>query len=154
MKPTTLSRRIAAQPDDAMRTVIDIHRLPEWNRAITRVLDAPKELSPGSEWVVEVKAFGRTWPSRSRLETLDLDARRFSYRSCSDDGNPSYAVWTWAITEQPGGCEVSVTLDLHPKTFWRRLLLARVRQHQLTHTEMSVSLAALASAVTPVAASD
>ena len=154
MKPTTLSRHLAVTPDIAMRTIIDLHRLPEWNQAITRVLDVPRELTPGCEWVVEVTAFGRSWPSRSRLETLDLDTRRFSYRSGTDDGNPSYAEWTWTVTEQPGGCEVGVTWDVEPKTFWRRVLLSRVRQLQLSRTEVPASLTALAAAVTQVAASE
>lgn len=29
--------------------------------------------------------------SRSRLTALDRNARRFAYRSATDDGNPSYA---------------------------------------------------------------
>ena len=95
MKPTTLTRHLDVEPDAALRTIIDVHSLPTWNKAITRVLEAPTTLTVGDEWVVELSALGQTWSSRSRLIALDRDARRFSYRSATDDGNPSYAEWTW-----------------------------------------------------------
>jgi hypothetical protein len=60
-------------------------------KPITRVLDAPTPLTVGDKWVVELSALGQTWSSRSRLIALDRDARRFSYRSATDDDNPSYA---------------------------------------------------------------
>ena len=146
MKPTTLTRRLDVEPDAALRTIVDVHSLPAWNAAVTRVLEAPTTLTVGSEWVVEVSAMGGHWPSRSRLTDLDPDARRFAYRSATDDGNPSYADWTWEVAEASGGCEVTVTWTLNPQTFWRRALLARVRQHQL-RTEVAASLDSLQSAV-------
>ena len=36
--------------------------------------------------------------------------------------------------------------ELHPVTFWRRVLLVRVRSRQLAHTELTHSLAALDTA--------
>jgi uncharacterized protein YndB with AHSA1/START domain len=139
----TLRRRIAADPDAVFRTVTDLNGLPVWNHAITRVLEAPAELTTGSEWVVEVSAFGRRWPSRSRLEELDPQARRFAYRSGTDDGNPSYATWTWIVADAPGGCEVEVTWTVRPLTFWRRVLFAHVRAVQLRRREVPASLVAL-----------
>ena len=147
MKPTTLTRYLDVEPDAAFRTIADIDALPRWNNAITRVLDAPNPLTVGDEWVVELSALGRAWSSRSRLIALDRDARRFSYRSATDDGNPSYAEWTWTVAEAPGGCEVTVAWALYPQTFWRRALLVRVRQHQLLKTEVPTSLVALPAAV-------
>src|SRR5439155_17081342 len=44
------------------------------------------------------------------------------------------------------GCRVSVGWDLHPQTFWRRVLFGRVRARQLARTELPASLAALARA--------
>lgn len=146
MKPTTLTRHLHVEPDAALRKIVDVHSLPTWNAAITRVLEAPTTLTVGDEWVVEMSALGQRWSSRSRLTALDRNARRFSYRSATDDGNPSYAQWTWAVAEAPGGCEVTVTWTLSPQTFWRRALLGRIRQHQL-RTEVATSLAALQSAV-------
>ena len=147
MNPTTLTRHLDVEPDAALRTIVDVHTLPSWNKAITRVLDAPATLTVGDEWVVELSALGQTWSSRSRLIAIDRDARCFSYRSATDDGNPSYAEWTWTAAEAPGGCEVTVTWTLNPQTFWRRALLGRVRQHQLIKTEVPTSLVALQAAV-------
>jgi hypothetical protein len=147
MKATTLTRHLDVEPDAALRTIIDVHSLPTWNAAITRVLDAPATLNVGDEWVVELSALRQRWSSRSRLILLDRDAREFRYRSATDDGNPSYAEWTWTVAEAPGGCEITVTWTLHPQTFWRRALLGRVRQHQLLKTEVPTSLVALQRAV-------
>jgi uncharacterized protein YndB with AHSA1/START domain len=132
--------------DALFSTLTDLDRLPEWNTAITRVLDRPEVLEPGAEWVVEMSALAQHWPSRSRVEAIDAHDRRFSYRACTDDGNPSYALWSWTVAADPGGSRVTVTWDLHPKTFWRRVLLARIRARQLARTEVPTSLAALATA--------
>jgi hypothetical protein len=32
--------------------ITDFDRLPEWNRAVKRILDRPAALAPGAEWVV------------------------------------------------------------------------------------------------------
>lgn len=133
-------------PDVLFSTLTDLDRLPEWNAAITRVVERPPVLEPGSEWVVEVQALTQRWLSRSRLEVLDASGRRFRYRSCTDDGNASYAIWAWVVEAEPSGSRVTVTWDLHPMTFWRRLLLARIRARQLGRTEVPSSLAALAAA--------
>lgn len=134
--------------DAVFRTLTDIARLPEWNSAMTSVVDRPDRLEVGTEWVVEFNALGQTWRSRSIVEELDLARRRFAYRSGTDDGNPSYAVWRWEVTDDHAGSRVTVTWALHPATFWRRVLLARVRARQLARTEVPASLAALARAAT------
>jgi uncharacterized protein YndB with AHSA1/START domain len=133
-------------PDMVFRKITDIARLPEWNAAMTKVVEAPAELEPGAEWVVEFHALGQRWRSRSRVEQLDAEAWRFAYRSWTDDGNPSYASWSWKVAEDPSGSRVTVAWELHPVTFWRRVLLVRIRARQLSRRELPDSLTALAAA--------
>jgi hypothetical protein len=113
---------------------------------MTQVVVQPAVLEPGAEWVVEFHVLGRTWRSRSTVEELDAARRRFAFRSCTDDGNPSYGRWVWEVAEDPAGSRVTVTSELHPATFWRRVLLGRIRARQLARTELPASLAALAAA--------
>lgn len=143
----TASRDLPVDPDALFETVVDPQKLPEWNKAITRVIDSPATLEPGDEWVVEMSALAQRWPSRSQVKVLDRTTRRFEYISQSDDGNPSYATWTWVVSETRDGSTVSVSWQLNPKTFWRRALLARVRHQQLMKSEVPTSLAALGAAV-------
>lgn len=60
---------------------------------MTAVVEQPSHLEAAAEWVVEFRALGQRWRSRSTAEELDVAARRFAYRSGTDDGNPSYARW-------------------------------------------------------------
>lgn len=142
-----VSTVVPASANAVFATLTDIVRLPEWNRAMTAVIEQPDRLETGSEWAVEFHALGQTWRSRSVVEDIDLAGRRFVYRSGTDDGNPSYALWTWEVTDDGVGSRVSVTWALHPATFWRRVLLAPIRARQLARTEIPASLAALTSAV-------
>jgi len=145
---TSASAVVPASPDAVFRTLTDIGGLPDWNAVMTRVVEQPGTLEVGADWLVEFRALGQTWKSRSIVEELDIPGRRFAYRSCTDDGNPSYARWAWSVVDDPAGSRVTVSLDLHPVTFWRRVLLARIRRRQLTRTELPSSLAALAAAAT------
>jgi len=140
------SRVIDASVDDVFRTVTDIARLSDWNSAITGVVEQPDELDVAVQWVVEMHALGRTWHSRSVVEAMDPIGRMFAYRSATDDGNPSYALWTWVVTDHEDGALVTVACELHPRTFWRRVLFVHVRSRQLAHTELTHSLATLESA--------
>lgn len=140
------SRLVDASPDDVFRTVTDLSRLPEWNVAITAVVEQPDHLEVGAEWVVEMHALGQTWHSRSVVEAIDPIGRIFAYRSVTDDGNPSYALWTWVVTDHGDGVLVTVAGELHPRTFWRRVLLVRIRSRQLAHTELTHSIATLEAA--------
>lgn len=80
-------------------------------------------------------------------------ARRFAYRSGTDDGNPSYADWDWSVTADPqGGCMITVTFQARPRTFWRSLVLARIRQYQLARREVPGSLLELQAAADVAAA--
>jgi uncharacterized protein YndB with AHSA1/START domain len=145
MREQTATRFVAAAPDVVFGLITAPDRLPEWNGAIVRVVDAPQQLSVGAEWVVQLSALGQSWPSRSMVLDLDPETRRFAYRSQTDDGNPSYADWSWHVAEASAGCEVTVSVALHPVTFWRRVLLAKVRAWQLRRQEIPASLRALAS---------
>ena len=144
--PGQASAVLSASPAAVFATLTDIARLPSWNQNMTSVIEQPPELGVGAEWLVEFHALGQTWRSRSTVEALDTTGRRFAYRSRTDDGNPSYAQWVWEVAEDPAGSRVSVTWTLHPVTFWRRLLLARIRARQLARTELPASLASLAAA--------
>jgi hypothetical protein len=143
------SEVVATSPDSLFRTLTDIGGLPSWNEKMTSVVERPATLEVGAEWVVEFHVLGRTWRSRSTVEELDLVGRRFVYRSGTDDGNPSRARWAWEVTGDPAGSRVTVSWDLHPVTFWRRVLLVRIRGAQLARTEVPASLAALAAVPAP-----
>lgn len=156
MDTASSSAVLNTDPDTVFRTLTDLGRLPEWNTAITRLIEQPAALDVGAEWLVEMHALGQKWPSRARVEVIEPKERRFAYRARSDDGNPSYAHWAWAVEDDPAGSRVTVTWDLHPATFWRRVLLARIRARQLARTEVPASLRALgeAAANPPSAAGD
>ena len=141
------SAAVPASTATVFATLSDISRLPEWNAAMTSVIEQPDRLEVGAEWLVEFHALGQTWRSRSTVEELDVAGRRFVYRSGTDDGNPSFARWTWTVAEDGAGSLVTVAWELRPVTFWRRVLLARIRARQLARTEIPASLAALARAV-------
>jgi Polyketide cyclase / dehydrase and lipid transport len=111
--------------------ITDVDRLPEWNGLIQLVVEGPTEMTAGAEWVVEMRALGSRWHSRARVEEIDPDRYRFAYRAQTDDGNPSFALRTWTLSPQAGETDVTVTWDLHPETFWRKMLLARIRHRSL-----------------------
>ena len=141
---------LAAPPDVVFATITDLSRLPEWNAAMQATVEGPEVLRPGSEWLVGFRVMGAMrWRSRSRCEALEVEDRTFVHRSGTDDGNPSYAIWTWQVSPWDGGSRVDVTWELHPLTFWRRVLMARIR-HRMLYKEVSESLARL-DEVTPAA---
>jgi polyketide cyclase/dehydrase/lipid transport protein len=142
----SVSTRVQAAPDVVFARVTDVARLPEWNHAITEVVDSPAHLVPGSVWKVRLHALGQSWVSRSTLVDLDERGRRFRYRSQSDDGNPSYADWEWQIVPDGTGTKVTVAVELHPQTFWRKYLLVHLRRPTL-RKEMRASLRALSATV-------
>jgi hypothetical protein len=129
------------------RQITNIDQLPEWNDLIQHVVERPAMLERSAEWVVRLKKFGSSWNSRSQVEEHDEGALRFVYRSQTDDGNPSYVVWTWQIANDPDGARVTVGWDLRPKTFWRRVLFAPLRNRDL-RKEVPRSIRAAAAAVT------
>jgi uncharacterized protein YndB with AHSA1/START domain len=139
----TASRVVDVSADDAFHALTDIAHLPDWNAAISLVIHQPARLTVGAEWVVEMHALGRTWQSRSVAETIDAVERCFAYRSRTDDDNPSYALWTWVVTDHPDGALVTVACEMHPRSFWRRVLFSRLRSYQLRRRELPRSLADL-----------
>lgn len=147
MEPQQTTAVLDASADAVFSTLTDLARLPEWNEVITKVLEQPESLRPGAEWVVELHALGSRWPSRSTVLDHDPAERRFRYQSRTDDGNPSRAEWEWQVKAlSPTTCEVTVSWLVQPRTFWRRVLLARIRARQLRHREVPASLARLAAA--------
>ena len=141
----TVSEVVAAPAAEFFALACDLDRLPEWNEIIQAVVERPPAMTPDAEWVVELRAMGNRWRSRSRVLELDEAGRRFVYRSQTDDGNPSYALWSWGVDGDGAGSRVTVSWELHPKTFWRRVLLGRVRNHQLRN-EVRGSIRAAAQA--------
>ena len=134
---------VNAAPDATFRLITDIDRLPEWNRAIERVVERAPDLTPGTEWVVKMHpSRGMTWQSRSRVEEIDKDVRRFRYRTWNADGNPSYADWKWEVVPLDSMAQVSVSWDVYLKTLDRKLLAGPIRQRQL-RKEVAASLVAL-----------
>lgn len=138
------TKTLSAPADFVFATITDPSRLPDWNPIITATVAAPVALDHGQEWVVTCQAMGAMkWKSRSRCEALLPAERRFVHRSATDDGNPSYAIWTWQVTPLNMGSRVEVIWELHPLTFWRRVLMARMR-HRMLQKEVPKSLARLA----------
>ena len=134
---------IAAPPEQVFNLVTDASRLPSWNRAITEVVEAPERLEPGSVWKVRLHALGQSWVSTSTVRALDPKGGHFSYRSQTDDGNPSFADWDWRVDPDDDGSMVTViVVELNPLTFWRKHLLVRVRRPAL-NKEIRDSLSAL-----------
>jgi uncharacterized protein YndB with AHSA1/START domain len=139
----TASSRVTAPPDAVFRLITDVDRLPEWNRAIERVVERASELAPGTEWTVKMHpSRGMTWQSRSRVEEIDMDARRFTYRTWNADGNPSYTDWKWEVVPLDSLAQVTVSWDVYLKTLDRKLLAGPIRQRQL-RKEVAASLLAL-----------
>jgi len=144
MKPVTVSTYVDAPATAVLYQISDIARLPEWNSAITEVVESPAQLVPRAVWKVRLHALGQTWVSTSTLDELDEPAGRVRYRSQTDDGNPSYADWEWLIARDGPGSRVTVAVTLHPVTFWRKRVLAKLRRPALRR-EMQTSLGALAT---------
>ena len=140
---------IDAAPARVFAAITAIDRLPEWNQRIAAVTRAPgTALTQGTEWTVQMSVPPATWPSRSRVLTYDPVHLLFEYTSQSDDGNPSYVEWRWTVVPEADGACVTVGWTAHPKTFWRRLVFARLRRSQL-RKEAPASLHALAHHLAP-----
>jgi hypothetical protein len=73
---------------------------------------------------------------------------RFRYRTCTGDGNPSWAIWEWQAEAAGSGSTVTVSWELHPKTFARRVFFSRVRNRALRR-EVQVSIEALRTIAAP-----
>ena len=135
---------VPAPPYEVFDLITDIERLPDWNLEVPRAVEAPAVLEVGAEWVVTIHAMKTHWNSRSRVVEVDRDRGRFTYRSQSDDGNPSHADWRWQLVPAPEGqgTQVTVEVDIHPRTFLRKWILSRLRKSPLRKA-MNESLLAL-----------
>lgn len=143
----SVSGAVPASPDAVFAAVTHIERLPEWNEIIQRVTECPEVLKENAEWVVEVKPPGMPkWLSRSTVLEFDESARRFRYRTRTEDGNPSWSDWEWQTDDAPGGATVTVSWELHPQTFARKVLFSRVRDRSL-RKEARASIEALGAIV-------
>jgi uncharacterized protein YndB with AHSA1/START domain len=147
------SGHVEAPPDEVFDLITSVDRLPEWNACIAKVLEPRTGLEEGAQWVVEMNVHGMRWPSRSTLIECDRGARRYTYRSQSDDGNPSFALWTWELSPADGGgTDVTLRWNFNPRTFWRKAILVRIRNRQSrheTHASMRAMQAVLAHRVRP-----
>jgi hypothetical protein len=132
---------------EAFAVITDIERLPDWNLEIPKIVESPAVLEVGSEWVVTIHAMKTRWNSRSRVTEIDAARGVFTYRSQSDDGNPSYADWRWQLNETPAGTRVHVEVDIRPRTFMRKALFSRIRKSSLEKA-VQHSLVALGELVT------
>lgn len=138
---------VPASPGVIFEAITDIGRLPEWNKVIRCVVERPDALSEGAEWVVTLKPPGMPeWSSRSKTLEHDPVHHRFRYRTSTEDGNPSWAIWEWQVERDGDGSKVTVTWELHPKTLARRVLFSRIR-HRALRREVHESIAALGALV-------
>ena len=127
-----VSDRLSVTDDDLFRLISTVDLLTEWNDHIYRVVAAPADpIRQGDEWVVAMGVMGKRWNSRSRVESIDRDERRLTVISQTDDGNPSFARWTWEVAPVDGESRITVSWELYPETFWRKVLFSKMRHRQL-----------------------
>jgi LmbE family N-acetylglucosaminyl deacetylase len=131
-----------AAAGDVFAVVCELDRLPRWNDAISRVVTRPDRLAAGAEWTVAMRDGAMRWISRSTIVRYDPEAMVFVYRSGTDDGNPSYAEWRWAATQDGDDAVLEVGWRLHPRTALRQWVLAPYRARRLRR-EVPASLARL-----------
>jgi hypothetical protein len=135
--------QLSAAAPDVFDLLVDVDRLPEWNAHVHHVIERPERpLAEGIEWVVQMRAMGGRWPSRARALSVDRAALRLEHRSCSDDGNPTYALWSWQVSPREHGSTLTVAWAVYPRSFWRKLLIARARRPVLAD-EVRASLAGM-----------
>jgi uncharacterized protein YndB with AHSA1/START domain len=146
---TNATALVRATPDEVFAQLTDVDRLPSWNTELVEVLERPERLLPGTEFVVRMHAAGMTWPSRTRVLEVDPARRHLVYRSVSDDGNPSFTIWTWDVAPHPAGAEVTVAWDPNPRTLMRRCIVVHWRRRCLRR-QVPRSLRSLAAAVESV----
>ena len=141
--------RLTAPANVVFAALIDVDGLPAWNARVHHVIESPAgPLEEGSEWVVQMRASGGRWPSRARAVVVDAANGRLEHESRSDDGNPSYGLWSWHVLPVGDGSELSVTWAVYPRTWGRRLLGARIRRPALVK-EVRASLSGLDAHLRP-----
>ncbi len=139
----TETAELSSSAPDVFDLLVDVDRLPEWNAHVHHVIERPgRPLAEGVEWVIQMRAMGGRWPSRARALVVDRAALSFEHRSCSDDGNPSYALWAWRVSPGEHGSTLTVTWAVYPRSFWRKVLFARARRPLLAE-EVKASVAGM-----------
>jgi uncharacterized protein YndB with AHSA1/START domain len=132
-----------ASPQQVFAVLVDVARLPEWNAKVHHVIELPGgPVAEDSEWVVQMRAMGTRWPSRSHATVVDAQGCRFEHTSRTDDGNPSYSMWSWEVRPDICGSELTVTWAMYVRTFGRRTFAAPLRKPRL-EAEVRTSLAGL-----------
>jgi hypothetical protein len=130
-----------AAPEQVFAVLTDIAHLPEWNAKVHHVIEQPDgPVVEDAEWVIQMRAMGSRWPSRSHATVVDPVRGRFEHTSRTDDGNPSYALWSWEVRPHACGSELTVTWATYLRTFWRRVLLSYLRKPRVD-AEVHLSLA-------------
>src|SRR5258708_6317990 len=116
--------RVGAHPQAVLDLICGLGRLPAWNTAIEQIIEQPAALAKGAEWVAVMHPRRMPpWKSRSRIGEIDRDRLRFSYTSRNEDGNPSYAVWSWEVASaDDGATDVTVRWDVYLKTIYPKLI--------------------------------
>ncbi len=135
---------VDAPPDRVFDVITDPARLPEWNRRMLGVVEAPPQLAEGSEWVVRLQVLGKRFNSRSHVIELDWAVRRFVHRSKPEDDNPSFTVWSWQVEADGDGSFVTLEWDMRPVTLGRKYVMSPIRGWHMRRGEAAESLAALA----------
>jgi uncharacterized protein YndB with AHSA1/START domain len=131
--------------DQVFAVLTDIARLPEWNAKVHHVIEFPVgPVVEDTEWVIQMRAMGTRWPSRSHATVVDPSMGRFEHTTHTDDGNPSPTLWSWEVRPRAGGSELTVTWTVCLRTFWRRVLLSHLRKPRID-AEVRASLAGLNS---------
>ena len=67
----SVTESVPEPADEVFAFLTDVDRLPEWNAIIAEVAECPDVVQRDAEWVVEIKAMGTSWKSRSKVEEYD-----------------------------------------------------------------------------------
>jgi uncharacterized protein YndB with AHSA1/START domain len=138
-----VTARVNAPADAVFDLVCDLDRLPAWNAAVEQIVERPAALVTGAEWVAVMHPRrSPAWKSRSRVDEIDRERRRLSYTSRNEDGNPSFATWSWEVLRADDAAQVTVRWDVYLKTLDRKWIAAPIRRRGLAR-EVPASLRAL-----------
>ena len=73
---------LGADAADSFAAITDFDQLPEWNKAIEKVIHRPSAHTRGAVWTVQMHPSRPVrWQSVSTLGELDADKLPFAYRT-------------------------------------------------------------------------